>query len=81
MIKIKSTPPQSRLKRHERIGNIKDTFSVKKNMLSAVQDKNILLVDDLFTTGSTVNECSRILKEAGALSVKVITLARGDSLR
>jgi len=78
--KIKSTPPQSKLKRHQRIGNIKGSFSIKKNRASAVQDKDILLVDDLFTTGSTANECSRILKQAGAASVKVITLARGDNL-
>lgn len=78
--KTKNTPPQSKLKRPERIKNVKETFSLQKNRISDLQHKNILLVDDLFTTGSTVNECARVLKEAGSGSVKVITLARGDRL-
>ena len=74
--KIKDTSIQSTLKRVERIKNLRSSFSVKNT--SAVRGKNILLVDDLFTTGSTVNECSRILKESGAARIEVITLARGD---
>ncbi len=42
----------------------------------AVFDRNILLVDDVFTTGSTVNEVARVLKQAKAGSVQVFTLAR-----
>ena len=76
--KIKNTSIQSTLKRDERIKNLRSSFSVKKT--SKVRGKNILLVDDLFTTGSTVNECSRILKESGAARIEVITLARGDRL-
>ena len=41
-----------------------------------IEDKNILLVDDVFTTGTTVNECSKVLVRAGARGVFVITLAR-----
>ncbi|MDP2911327.1 MAG: ComF family protein [Candidatus Omnitrophota bacterium] len=74
--KIKNTSIQSTLKREERIKNLHSSFSIKNT--SAVRGKNILLVDDLFTTGSTVNECSRILKESGAARIEVITLARGD---
>ena len=76
--KIKNTSLQSKLKRQERIKNLSSSFSLKDN--SIIRDKNILLVDDLFTTGSTVNECSRVLKDAGARHVEVITLARGDSV-
>jgi competence protein ComFC len=75
--KIKDTSLQSKLKRDARIKNLRSSFSVKN--ASLIHDKNILLVDDLFTTGSTVNECSRILKDSGARSVEVITLARGDN--
>lgn len=75
--KRKNTPPQSRLKRNERINNIKGSFSLRKKGKALVQGKNILLVDDLFTTGSTVNECSMVLKEASSGHVEVITLARG----
>lgn len=76
--KIKDTHLQSKLKRDFRIKNLHSSFSLKDS--SAVRDKNILLVDDLFTTGSTVNECSRLLKNSGARYIEVITLARGDSL-
>jgi len=75
--KIKNTPLQSRLRRSARIKNMSSSFSLKDRQ--AVRDKNIMLVDDLFTTGSTVNECSRILKDSGAKRVEVITLARGDN--
>ncbi|MDP8230718.1 MAG: ComF family protein [Candidatus Gorgyraea atricola] len=73
-----NTPPQSSLPRNERIKNIKKSFSLQKNKITHIKDKNMLLVDDLFTTGSTVNECARILKEAGSRQVEIITLARGD---
>ncbi len=76
--KIKDTSFQSKLKRWDRIKNLHLSFSLKNN--SIIRNKNILLVDDLFTTGSTVNECSRLLKNSGAGYVEVITLARGDAL-
>ncbi len=76
--KMKNTPLQSKLKRQERIKNLSSSFSLKDN--SIVRNKNIILVDDLFTTGSTVNECSRLLKNSGAKYVEVVTLARGDAL-
>lgn len=79
--KIKNTAPQSRLSRSERIKNVKGSFSLKRNAESYIKSKNILLVDDLFTTGSTVNECARLLKHSNASHVEVITLARGDRLR
>lgn len=76
--KTKYTPLQSKLKRDARIKNLRLSFSLKNSAL--VRDKNILLVDDLFTTGSTVNECSRLLKNSGARYIEVITLARGDDI-
>ena len=75
--KIKNTPPQSKLKREDRIKNLQSSFSLKNSSL--ISGRNILLVDDLFTTGSTVNECAMLLKNSGAGRVEVITLARGDS--
>ena len=41
-----------------------------------VKGKNVLLIDDLFTTGSTVKECARVLRKAGARQVEVLTVAR-----
>ena len=56
----------------ERVKNVYNTFQILKN----VQNKRILIVDDVFTTGATVNELSRILKEAGATKVEIYCLMR-----
>lgn len=67
LCKYKHTLPQHRLKGNDRLKNLKNAFCVNKN----VKDKTILLIDDVYTTGSTVNECSRMLKKAGARAVYV----------
>jgi predicted amidophosphoribosyltransferase len=54
--------------------NVRGAFLV--NQPEIIRGKKILLLDDVFTTGATLNECSRILKEAGAARVSVLTLAR-----
>ena len=61
----------------QRLAAVKDTFSVAESEGKAVEIKNkrILLVDDVFTTGATVNECARVLLSAGAAEVNVLTLA------
>ncbi len=74
LFRIKENIPQSILSRKERINNIKGAFIVKKK--NKIENKNIILVDDVFTTGSTVNECAKALKEAGANKINVFTLAR-----
>jgi predicted amidophosphoribosyltransferase len=45
--------------------------------MNAVSGKSIILIDDVLTTGNTVNECSRVLKEAGAIEVMVAVIASG----
>lgn len=65
---------QTFLSLKDRINNIKGEFFLKKHNL--IKHKNILLIDDVFTTGATVNECSKVLKNAGVNEVKVLTLAR-----
>ncbi|OGF63860.1 MAG: hypothetical protein A2Y62_18930 [Candidatus Fischerbacteria bacterium RBG_13_37_8] len=66
--------PQSNLSMRERRKNIRGSFFIKRG--AGIKGKRILLIDDVFTTGSTVNECSRILRHAGAREVLVATLAR-----
>lgn len=68
------TEPQTALSRKERQKNIKGAFAVKDP--EKIVGQKILLVDDVYTTGSTVNECARVLMEAGAEFVDVLTLAR-----
>ena len=72
--RIKETKPQFELKREERFRNLKGAFRVCDP--ERVRDRNILLLDDILTTGSTVSECSKVLKDAGAGKVYVLTLAR-----
>jgi ComF family protein len=73
--RIRYTTTQTKLVRSERMENLRGAFHVRQN--ADVKDRHLVLVDDVFTTGSTVEECSRVLLRAGAASVRVITVARG----
>lgn len=75
LIKVKSTKPQSSLNRSLRLKNLKNAFSVRRP--EYLKGKDILLIDDVYTTGATINEASKVLKRAGASSIKIVTLARG----
>lgn len=72
--KDKNTTAQTGLSKNRRIRNIKDAFRLENG--SDIAGKNILIVDDVYTTGSTVNECARVLRKGGANRVDVLTLAR-----
>ncbi|MBN8827685.1 MAG: ComF family protein [Sphingobacteriia bacterium] len=74
--RVKNTVPQNNLKYTERQINVKDVFVFNKKISNKIKGKNILLIDDVVTTGSTVNECAKILIEAGANSVSVLCIAR-----
>lgn len=73
----RNTTPQTGLDRNNRLTNIRDAFSLKNPSRAA--GKRILVVDDVMTTGATVNECARVLLAAGAAEVNVLTLARTRS--
>jgi ComF family protein len=68
------TLPQTGLDRTARKRNVKNAFAVSQP--DKVKGKKVLLVDDVYTTGATVNECARILKKNGAKEIYVLTLAR-----
>ncbi len=72
--RIRWTEPQIGLSATERERNVRNAFAVAHP--HGIEDKSIILADDVFTTGSTVSECARILKRAGARQVWVITVAR-----
>ena len=75
LVKSVHTPPQRGLKARDRVQNIKDSFSVIDP--SKIAGKRVLLIDDVMTTGSTANECARVLlKEGKASNVDVLTLTR-----
>lgn len=73
--RTRNTKPQMELKGKERRENIKDAFSVSPNYpLNAI--RYTLLIDDVWTTGSTLRACANVLKRAGAKKVWAMTLAR-----
>ena len=74
LIKTKNTVPQMKLSKKLRSKNLTDSFSSKNAHI--LKDKNIMLVDDVITTGTTLNTCARKLIEAGAKKVFVFTIAR-----
>jgi competence protein ComFC len=74
LIKIKSTPAQTSLEASERRQNLKGAFTVTNG--HKIEGKTILLVDDVLTTGSTLEECSSVLIEAGASEVRALTVAQ-----
>lgn len=77
LVRTRWTEPQVGLNYRERQRNIKGAFAVPDPL--TVRGRKILLCDDVFTTGATANECARVLKEAGAVEVSVLTLARAAS--
>lgn len=74
LIKAKNNLVQSTLNKTERIKNVRNAFEIKEE--NKIIGKNIILFDDIYTTGSTVNECSRLLKKSGAKNIVAITLAK-----
>src|SRR6266508_2999512 len=70
----KATSPQTQLTEEERRRNVRAAFSLNPDR--SIEGKSILLIDDVYTSGATVNECSRTLKKHGAEEVYVLTLAR-----
>ncbi len=74
--KIKENTHQAGLSRRDRIKNIIGTIEVKDDAKDLISRKNILVVDDVFTTGSTLSECAKVLKKSKSSSVKTLTFAK-----
>lgn len=72
----RNTKSQSSLSKIGRSQNIKGAFAFNEKYLSKVKGKNILLIDDVITTGATINECCKVLKKAGIRKIFVLTLAK-----
>ncbi len=76
LVRTRPTKPQMRLSRADRLRNVKGAFRVSDAALPAIQNKHILLIDDVVTTGATVAACAEALLKAGAKQVDVLALAR-----
>lgn len=75
LARVKPTETQTHLKREERAANMRGAFAVRDGV--KLNGERIILVDDVFTTGATTNDCARALRGAGAGDVCVWTVARG----
>lgn len=73
LLRLRNTPSQVRLNGEERYTNVQGAFGCKDGRF---QDKHVLLIDDVCTTAATLDACASALKEAGAISVWGLTLAR-----
>ena len=71
--RVRRTVPQMELDRAERAENIRGAFAASPQLLTGC---TVLLVDDIMTTGSTLEECARMMRSAGAVQVHVLVLAR-----
>lgn len=76
LVRTKFTQTQTRLNREDRNRNVKNAFALSPDAVVMAHLKYIL-VDDVFTTGSTLNACAAVLREAGANRIKVATLGHG----
>ena len=75
LVRKNQTLPQTRLKRGERLKNVKGAFEIPDD--SKVRGRRILLIDDVFTTGTTLSECAKVLKrKGGASEVYALTVTR-----
>jgi ComF family protein len=72
--RIRFTQPQANLTSDERKKNVRRAFGVMEP--NGLEGRKVLLVDDVATTGSTLNECARVLKKAGVKEVFCLTIAR-----
>jgi ComF family protein len=79
LVRRRHTPPQIELAAHQRRANVRDAFGLRRSIFRkapSVKGANVLLVDDVSTTGATLEACARVLKDAGASEVYALTAAR-----
>ncbi len=79
LYKTKHTVPQATLKQSDRISNLKNKFAIKSKYLENLEkykNLNFAIIDDVMTTGSTINECTKVLNEVGINNVYAITFAK-----
>jgi ComF family protein len=76
LARVRATPPQVGLARSERARNVQGAFAVEKPARIEVKGRKLVVIDDVLTSGATVDVCARVLRRAGASRVDVLVLAR-----
>jgi ComF family protein len=79
LVRKRNTDSQTGMTAHQRRENVRGAFTVRKRYLRDLSGRNIILVDDVMTTGATAAECARVLRRAGVKQVFVVTAARVTS--
>ncbi len=74
--RIRYTPSQTTLRADQRHANVAEAFALKRGVRQKIAGGRFILIDDVFTTGATLQACARVLLKAGAEDVRAITLAR-----
>ncbi|BDS08406.1 amidophosphoribosyltransferase [Oceaniferula spumae] len=75
--RTRNTQTQTRFSRAKRLENLDGAFAIRSRFQKLINEKPVILVDDVFTTGSTANECAKVLLKSGAQRVAVLSVLRG----
>lgn len=78
LLRIKDTPAQSSLPREERLQSVENAYVVEPLQAELLRDKRIVLIDDVMTTGATLNAAARVLRQAGAAHITAVVFARTE---
>ena len=76
LLRTRATATQAHMKASDREKNVRNAFSANPRHADKINNRAIVLIDDVMTTGATVRECADVLLKAGALSVNILTIAR-----
>lgn len=78
VIRKRYTKSQTKLNRSQREKNMQDAFSLSESYNDKLKDRNVIIIDDVITTGATVNECIKVLKSAGVNKIFTLSLAMAE---
>jgi ComF family protein len=76
LLRVRDTPPQSSLPRHERLRSVQGAFAIEPLRVNELRDRRVVLVDDVMTSGASLHAASTALRSAGAAHITVLVFAR-----
>jgi len=79
LLRVLHSPPQSSLPRHARLANVQSAYAVEPAVFSELRALRVVLVDDVMTSGASINAAAQVLRQAGAAHVSGLVFARTDA--